>query len=204
MGWLQKWPQSFPSLYLPPLQLTLQIFSSRGAPLKYDLVLWFALIYRMGWNWWDSRSKPRSREVLCSFVLSFGTLPPLWGQVWINSLEGCEKHVEESWVISAKAPEFSKSPADLFADTDTWVSPNEINQAQPRSPELSNPSRLVRNNKRFLYYANKFYVIKANWYMRQLWLYPPFIHPRIQFLVKSSLSDPDYSLAMFHKCSRKV
>ena len=66
-------------------------------------------------------------------------LPSLWGQAWVNwvnSLELCEKHVEESWIISATATWFSKSPQTCLLTTDTSVSPDEINQAQPRSPEL--------------------------------------------------------------------
>ena len=67
-----------------------------------------ACMHNTGWSWYCSRSKPRPQEVLCSFARSCSRiLPSWWGQAWVNwvnSLEFCEKHVEESWIIQSRPP----------------------------------------------------------------------------------------------------
>lgn len=154
----------------------------------------------MGWNWWCSRSKPRPQEVLCCFALSLSfswTPASTYGDKpeWIHW-----RYVRNIW---RKAEPFQPRPPGSASPqltwsltTDTWVSPDEINQAQPRSPELwlLDLWEIINGSYIMPIRLGYFYTIKANCYVRLLWLYPPLIHPRIHFLVKSSLSGPDYFL----------
>ena len=114
------------------------------------------------WNWYCSRSKPRPQEVLCSFACSLslslsdptfimrtspGELGEFTGVVW----ETC----------GGKLNRFSHSHLVQHVPTDLFVDHRRISEPRWDKPSLTQITRavtprLVRNNKWFLYYANKF------------------------------------------------
>lgn len=112
------------------------------------------------WNWYCSRSKPRPQEVLCSCLLSLslrltfimrtspGELGEFTGVVW-ETCGGKLNRFSHSHLVQ-HVPHGPVCWLSRCISEPRWDKPSLTQITRAVTP------RLVRNNKWFLYYANKF------------------------------------------------